>query len=340
MVGVSPAGVAGLRPSWVREVAPGLVVVAGATGAAFVVAHVVPSLNPTTVGVVLGALLVNLGLDRPALAPGMRFAAKRLLRIAVVLLGLQLSLRELVRLGAGGLVVVLVTVTVTFVATQLLGRALRISRARSLLIATGFSICGASAVAAMEPVAGGGEDDTSIAIALVTLCGSLAILVLPLLQAPLGLDATSFGSWVGASVHDVGQTVATANRVPGALETAVVVKLTRVLLLAPLVGIVVLYSRRRPAVSRPGRRPALMPLFVAGFLVSVVIASTGLLPPAVIGASERLQGVLLTAALVGLGTGIRLTLLRRTGGRALVLGLLAWVLVAAVSYAGVRVLGH
>lgn len=341
MVAVTLTGAgAALQPSRIRAVVPGLVVVAAATAAAFAVAHVVPSLNPTTVGVVLGALLVNVGLDRPALAPGMRFAAKRLLRVAVVLLGLQLSLRELVRLGAGGLAVVLVTVTVTFVATQLLGRALRISRARSLLIATGFSICGASAVAAMEPVAGGNEDDTSIAIALVTLCGSLAILVLPMLQGPLGLDATSFGSWVGASVHDVGQTVATANRVPGALETAVVVKLTRVLLLAPLVGIVVLYSRRRPTVSQPGHRPALMPLFVAGFLVAVAIASTGVLPTAVIGASERLQGVLLTAALVGLGAGIRLTLLRRTGGRALVLGLLSWVLVATVAYAGVRILGY
>lgn len=326
------------RSWWMEGVRPGLVVVALATVASFAVACAVPSLNPTTAAVLLGSLLVNLGLDRPVFAAGLAFASKQLLRIAVVLLGLQLSLGELVRVGAGGLVVVLITVIVTFIGAQQLGRAFRIPPAQGLLIATGFSICGASAVAAMEPVAGGNKDDTSVAIALVTLCGGLAIFVLPPLQAPLGLDATAFGSWVGASVHDVGQTVATASRVPGALDMAVVTKLTRVVLLAPLIAIVV-YSQHRHTVSEAIARPPVMPLFVAGFLGSVVIASTGLLPPAVIGASAQLQAVLLTAALVGLGTGIRLALLRRTGGRPLALGLLSWVLVAAVAYAGVLIIG-
>ncbi|HET8969785.1 MAG TPA: putative sulfate exporter family transporter [Candidatus Nanopelagicales bacterium] len=318
---------------------PGLAVVAAATAAAFGLARLVPSLNPTTVGVVLGALLVNLGLVRAWLVPGVEFAGRQLLRLAVVLLGLQLSVPQLLHLGIGGLTVVLVTVAATFVGTQLLGRALRISSARSLLIATGFSICGASAVAAMEPVARGNRDDTAIAIALVTLCGSLAIFLLPLLQAPLGLDAQAFGSWVGASVHDVGQTVATADRVPGALTAAVVVKLTRVLLLAPLVALVVLADRRRAQPAAAARRPAPVPLFVAGFLVAVVVTSTGLLPAAVTDGAHHLQEVLLTAALVGLGTGIKASLLRRTGGRPLLLGLLSWLLVATVAYGGVRLLG-
>jgi uncharacterized integral membrane protein (TIGR00698 family) len=214
-----------------------------------------------------------------------------------------------------------------------------VSPPRSLLIATGFSICGASAVAAMQPVAGGDEEDTSISVALVTLCGTLAILVLPLLRAPLHLDVAAFGSWVGASVHDVGQTVATANRVPGALTAAVVVKLTRVVLLAPLVAAVAL-ARRRQTAAAGGHRPPPVPLFVAGFLGAVVLASTGLVPSAVLSGTKVVQQVLLTAALVGLGTGIHLPTLRRTGGRALVLGLASWVLVAAVAYVGVRLLGR
>lgn len=313
----------------------GLLVTAAGAAAAFGVSRVLPTVNPSTAAVVLGSLLTHTGLHRPVLRPGTAVAGKRLLRVAVVLLGLQLSLPELARLGATGLIVVAVTVAVTFFGTRLLGRRLGVSPARSLLVATGFSICGASAVAAMEPVADGTPEDTSVAVALVTLCGSLAIVTLPALRGALGLDVTQFGSWVGASVHDVGQTVATAQRVPGALTTAVVVKLTRVVLLAPLVTGVAL--TRRTAAAAGTRKPPPLPLFVAGFLVSVVVASTGLLPHAVLGGAAVVQSALLVAALFGLGTGIHVPSLIRTGGRSLVLGLVSWLLVAGVAYAGVEV---
>jgi len=325
---------------------PGLAFVAAGTVVSFGVAHLVPALNPSTVAVVLGALAVNLRLHTPVLHAGTHLASHRLLRIAVVLLGLQLGLPQLLHLGLAGLAVVLVTVTVTFTGTRLLGRLLGVSPARSLLIATGFSICGASAVAAMEEVAAGGDDDTGVAVALVTLCGSLAILLLPTLRGPLGLDPVAFGSWVGASVHDVGQTVATARRVPGALTSAVVVKLSRVVLLAPLVaGVALARSRSRgrrtpEAAAVSGRRPPLIPLFVASFLGAIVVTSTGLLSDSVLAGAKTAQGVLLAAALVGLGTGIHLPTLRRTGGRALLLGLASWVLVGTVSYAGVLMLGR
>ncbi len=317
------------------SVAPGLAVTAAGAAAAFAVSHVCPMLNPSTVAVVLGSLLTHLGLHRATLRPGTALAGKRLLRIAVVLLGLQLSLPELVRLGGTGLAVVAGTVAVTFFGTQLIGRWLGVPPSRALLVATGFSICGASAVAAMEPVADGDKEDTSVAVALVTLCGSLAIVILPLLRVPLGLDVAQFGSWVGASVHDVGQTVATAQRVPGALTTAVVVKLTRVVLLAPLVAGVSL--TRRTSAAAGTAKPPPMPLFVAGFLVSVAVASTALLPHRVLAGAASAQSVLLVAALFALGTGIHVPTLLRTGKRSLALGLISWLLVAGVAYAGVRI---
>jgi len=320
-----------------RRRAPGLVAVAGASAVAFGVARVAPSLDATTVAVVLGALGANLGLHRAALRTGTSYASRRLLRFGIVLLGLQLSLGQLADLGAVGLAVVAGTVTVTFFGTQLLGRVLRIPPARSLLVATGFSICGASAVGAMKEVAGGDTEDTGTAIALVTLCGTLAIFLLPALRGPLGLDPTDFGTWVGASVHDVGQTVATASRVDGALTTAIVVKLSRVVLLAPLVAGVALVRRRSAPVGTG--RPAVLPMFVVGFLVAIALASTGWVPAGVLAGAKVVQQVLLVAALVGLGTGIHLAMLRRTGARALVLGLSSWVLVGAVAYAGVRLTG-
>jgi uncharacterized integral membrane protein (TIGR00698 family) len=333
----APAGPLGLR---LGGVLPGLAVVSLATAVAFGLARLMPGLTASTVAVALGASLANLGLHRAPLHAGTRWAGQRLLRASIVLLGLQLSLHALARLGAGGLAVVLVTVAVTFGGTQLLGRALGLPPARSLLVATGFSICGASAVAAMQPVAGGEDDDAGLAIALVTLCGSLAIIVLPALRVPLGLDPGSFGSWVGASVHDVGQTVATADRVPGALAGAVVVKLTRVMLLAPLVAGVGLARRRGRPPGSLSPRPAPVPLFVAGFLAAILVSSSGWVPPVALGVARQAQGILLAAALVGLGTTIHLPTLRRTGGRAVLLGLGSWLLVAGVSYGGVRLVGH
>ncbi len=335
-----PATPSGMAPSgavtW-RDRAPGLLAVAGASAAAFGLARVLPGLNATTLAVVLGALGANLGLHRPALRAGTTYASTRLLRLGIVLLGLQLSLRQLADLGAVGLAVVAGTVTLTFAGTLVLGRLLRIPPARSLLVATGFSICGASAVGAMKEVAGGDEEDTGTAIALVTLCGTLAILLLPALRVPLGLDPGAFGTWVGASVHDVGQTVATAGRVDGALTTAIVVKLSRVVLLAPLVAAVALVRRRSAPVGTG--RPAVLPLFVVGFLGAIALASAGWVPAGVLSAARLAQEVLLVAALVGLGTGIHVAMLRRTGARALVLGLSSWVLVASVAYAGVRLSG-
>lgn len=327
-------------PRW-RSI-PGLAAVAAATVVAFAVARLVPAVNASTVAVVLGAAVTNLGLHKPVLRAGTHVASHRLLRIAVVLLGLQLAVPQLLDLGLGGVGVVLATVALTFFGSQLIGRALGISRARSLLIATGFSICGASAVAAMADVADGDEDDTGVAIALVTLCGSLAIVLLPALRGPLGLDPVEFGRWVGASVHDVGQTVATANQVTGALTTAVVVKLSRVILLAPLVAGVSLFASRRRAVeggSDPlrGRAPV-VPLFVVGFLAAIALTSTGLLPAGVLAGAKHVQEVLLVAALFGLGTGIHFPTLRRTGGKALILALASWILVGTTAYAGVVLL--
>jgi len=236
-------------------------------------------------------------------------------------------------------------VVATFAGTLLLGRALGVSPARSLLVSTGFSICGASAIAAVEPLSKARKDDVTTAVALVTLCGSLAILVLPPLRGPLGLDPVAFGAWTGASVHDVGQVVATASRVDGALQTAVVVKLARVAMLAPLVALVGLAARRaalrsgEDAGRTGGRRVPLLPLFVVGFLVAAGVRTAGVLPAGALEAAQLVQTVLLVAALYALGTGIRLGALVRTGGRSLLLGLASWVLVAGLAYAGVRLLG-
>ncbi|MFD7079788.1 YeiH family protein [Streptomyces sp. NPDC059918] len=321
---------------------PGLGMAVAGVLVAWCAHRLVPAVPMLTASVVLGIAVAHLpgvrDLVRGAARPGLSLAGRRLMRIGIVLLGLGLGLDQVLRLGWTTVAMVAGVVAATFFGTLWLGRRLGLPGDQPLLIATGYSICGASAIGAVSQVSGSDEEDVAASVALVTLCGTLAIAVLPLLQGPLGLSDPAFGRWVGASVHDVGQVVATAQTAgPGALGEAVLVKLMRVALLAPLVAAVAFSVRaRRQGVRMPsGRRPAPVPLFVAGFLAAAALRATGVLPEAALDWAHTAQELLLAAALFGLGSAVDLPRLARTGGRAAVLGLGAWLVVAGVSYAGV-----
>ncbi|MCB5168924.1 putative sulfate exporter family transporter [Streptomyces bambusae] len=332
------------RPDVSRETRtwPGLLTAVLGAAAAWSVHLLLPAVPMLTASVVLGIAVAHLPrvrtFVRGAGRPGLSLAGRRLMRIGIVLLGLGLGLDQVVRLGWGTVAMVFAVVGATFFGTVWLGRRLGLPGDQPLLIATGYSICGASAIGAVSEVSGSDEEDVASSVALVTLCGTLAIAVLPMLQQPLGLGNEAFGRWVGASVHDVGQVVATAQTAgPAALGDAVLVKLMRVAMLAPLVAAVAFALRARRAGVRTasGKRPAPVPLFVAGFLVAAGVRATGLLPDEVLTWARTAQEALLAAALFGLGSAVHLPTLARTGGRAAALGLSAWVVVAGVSYAGV-----
>lgn len=323
--------------------------------AAWAVHALVPGIPWLTAAVVLGIGVGQLPGLRPALSgplqPGLTLAAKRLMRLGIVLLGLKLSLVDIAGLGWVTVTTTVLIVVLTFFGTWWLGRFVGLPGHQPLLIATGFAICGASAIGAMSAVVGAKNKETATPVALVTLCGTLAIGVLPLLWHPLGLTPTQFGHWVGAGVHDVGQVVATAQIAgPAALAVAVVVKLTRVLLLAPVVASVAVHERRRQTVAvgaadspvtagapAAAPRPQMIPLFVAGFLAMVLARTLMPLPVAVLEAADLVQTILLAMALFGLGTAVRLSELLRTGGRALGVGLASWLLVAALALAAVHI---
>ncbi len=333
-----PESAAGRR----HHVLPGLAVAAGGAAAAFGLHALWPGASPLVLAAAVGAVLANSGCLPPATTRGLAFAARALLRVGVVLLGFRLAAGDLLRIGVPGLGVVVTVVTLTFAGTLWAGRRLRLSRDLTLLVATGFSICGASAVAAVDGVVGADGEDAAYAVGLVTLCGTLAVVVLPLLSGLLGLGPERYGAWAGASVHDVAQVVAAAApHGRAALNAAVVVKLARVVLLAPLVVGVGLVERRRVAEGARapvGPRPPLVPGFVAAFLGAVALRSLGFVPAEWLGGLAAAEKGLLAVALVGLGAGVHVGRLRRLGGRPVILGLSAWVLVAAASYAGVRLL--
>lgn len=317
---------------------PGLLLVSAGVVAAMLLHELVGLVGVLTWAVLVGAVLANTGVLPDVTRPGLKVAAKKLLRVGIVLLGLSLSVVQIAALGLPVVLLVALTLLTTFAVTVWAGRLLAVGPARSLLIATGVAVCGASAVAAMQDNADADEDDVATAIAMVTLWGSVAMIALPLLQVPLGLSDEQLGVWAGASVHEVGQVVAAAGPAgTAAVAVAVVVKLTRVLLLAPLVlGVSVLRSRSGARTAGPTTRPPLMPLFVVGFLACVALRSLDVLPDPLLDVAAQVQTVTLTAAMFALGTGVHLVGLVRKGGRALALGTLSTALVALFSLAWVQ----
>lgn len=376
-------------PSAVASSLPGLLLVALAAAASLVVADVLVSatgtaVSPLVVALAIGAVLGSLRAVPRAAVAGVAWSGKHVLRAGIVLLGLQLSLGQIAGLGWRGITVVLVTVLCTFLLTLRLGRWMRVDPLTRLYVATGFSICGAAAIAAMSATVGGTDrwsgrdvpgatgrpadeaatrdrdgEAVGTALALVTLYGTVAVLVLPWMVSALGLSDAQAGLLVGSSVQEVGQVVAAAGAVSApALAAATVAKLARVVLLAPLTALVAAQGRRSErvaagagagagigsddAVDGPagrGRRAApLVPVFVTAFLGAVLLRSTGVLPDALLAAADVLQRVLLTAAMVALGTSVDLRRLVRSGGRALGLGAAATVVATGVALGGTLLL--
>ncbi len=320
------------------KVVPGLALAAAGAALGWLVHWLLPVVPWLTASLVLGVIAGCVPAFRPALdgvlKPGLGVASRRLLRLGIVVLGLKLSLVDIAGLGWWGLLVIVLLVAVAFVITWALGKAFRLPGDEPVLLAAGFSICGVSAVGAMSAARRSREEDSGTPIALVTLYGSLAIVVLPALSAALRLSPEAAGQWVGLSVHDVGQVVATAGTLgASALAVAVVVKLTRVLMLAPMVAIAAVATRRTATRTgeSAGKLPPVVPLFIVGFVAMVLVRTFLPVPDVVLAVADVVQSALLAAALTAIGAGLRLERLVRSGPRALAVGALSWVAILGLA---------
>lgn len=325
-------------PHILRTYAPGLGVCLIAVAIALGVNHFFTGLSPLIVAIVLGILTTNLVRLPEATSPGITFASKKLLRLGIVFLGLQLVLGDIVSLGAPMLIVIICIVAGGIFGTVLLGKLLKMRPGQTILIACGFSICGAAAVAGVEGVTDSDEEDVVTAVALVVIFGTLMIPLVPLVGGALGLSAELNGLWAGGSVHEIAQVVAAGGVIGGgALAVAVIVKLARVLMLAPVVAVLSVMQRRRTRSEETatGARPPIVPLFIIAFLALVILRSTVDLPEVVLTSGHFIQTALLAAAMFGLGCGVKIRNLIRVGLRPFVLASLSTILVAGIALAGI-----
>lgn len=309
-------------PTRTRRQLPAALAPLAAAGAAFLAAQVVPFVGALMWGLIAGALVANLGRGGPALERQAR-ASKPLIRIGVGLLGLQLSFSALADIGVGALLIIVATVVATFTTTLWLGPRLGVDEDLTALIAAGFSICGAAAIAAAQDAVSASRRSIATAVALVTVFGTATMVAIPLLADLLHLTDTEAGIWAGASIHEIAQVIASASLIGAATApVAIAIKLGRVTALAP---VVLILARRHGATDAPK-----VPWFVVGFLAACLVGSTGLLPGAVTSAASTAATLLLAAGMYGLGLGLTGRDLAGIGPRPIVLGAVATLVALGV----------
>jgi uncharacterized integral membrane protein (TIGR00698 family) len=252
------------------------------------------------------------------------------LQLSVVLLGAQLSLGEVVSVGAGSLPVMLGTLGVCLLLAWLVGRRLGVPRDLRTLIGVGTGICGASAIAATTPAIKAKSNDVAYAISTIFLFNVAAVLLFPLLGHLLGLSQHAFGLFAGTAVNDTSSVVAAAGTYgPAAVRYAVVVKLVRTLMIIPVVLVLSALTTRQ----RSGVRAAvsLVPWFLVAFLAMAGLHTAGLIPAGAQGFLHDVALLFIAVALAAVGLSTDVAALRRAGARPLLLGLILWVAVSVTS---------
>jgi uncharacterized integral membrane protein (TIGR00698 family) len=324
-----------------RGYAPGLIAVTLLAWASIEL-HTLPQLAAVSalmIAIVLGMVVRNTVGIPASCTPGIRFALRRILRLAVMLLGFQLSVRQIAEVGGMGFFVVAVTLAAAFCFTTWLGRRLGVCPKLSELIAAGTSICGASAIVATNAVTEGSDEDVAYAIAVVTLFGCASMLLYPVGDSLMHMPAQAYGLWAGASIHETAQVLA-ASFQGGAVSGRIgaVSKLSRVMLLAPVVLTLGWAARRRDGAACDKKRSVPVPLFLLGFIAAICINSSGIVPAADTAIIVKIDQFLLAFSLGAMGLETSFRKVREAGLRPMLLGSGAWLFISAFSFTLIRCL--
>ncbi len=324
---------------WTRRTLPGLGLATAVATAAFGLAQLLPpTLGPVLIAVVLGLLVGNLVTLPAATGPGLEVASKRVLRIGVVLLGARLTVADVASIGGPAVGVVVLCMTAAFLTVALAGRIAGVPPRLAVLIGVGTAVCGNSAIVATSPIIDAEDREISFAVATITIFGTAALLLFPVIALVVDMPDRVFGFWAGLSINDTSQVVAAgAAYSPEALEVATVVKLVRNAFMAPLILLIAWWAARRALTAEAAsdadvRASALkaFPLFLVGFLALAGLRSLGVLGDDLADGFGTAATALITVAIAAVGCSTRIDQLREVGIRPFLVGFGAAVTLAVV----------
>jgi uncharacterized integral membrane protein (TIGR00698 family) len=325
--------------------APGLAAVGLIAAAAWLVGGYVPLIGAAVLALG-GGLVLRSVVMAAALRPGVDFTLKRLLRLAIILFGATLSLAQVATIGAGSLVIVLVTIVLALSLTYVFGRWLHAPSGLVSLIGVGTAICGATAILTVGPIIESKEEEIAFAVTTIFLFNMLAVVIYPLLGHLLALSDAAYGVWAGSAVHDTSSVLAASYAFSEpAGRVATVVKLTRTLMLVPLAllfGLAHSYAQSR--VGETGARAGfarvhlvkIFPWFILWFVAAAMLNTVGVFGPSLGTVSSMIGKFLVVMVMAAVGLSADLRRMRQIGLRPLYIGLFSSVLIALASLALIR----
>jgi uncharacterized integral membrane protein (TIGR00698 family) len=322
---------------------PGLALAAVIGVVAFEAHRLYKPLSGVAVAMIIGLLIRNLASVPYRCEVGVQFAARRILRLAIVLLGVRLSFLEVLKIGGSSLIIVISCIVIALVLVQVFSRLLKIPPRLGTLIGVGSCICGNSAIAAVAPVIEAEDEDVSFAVATITLFGMLAVLVYPIIGNLLHMSDVCFGTWSGTAINDTSQVTAAGfifSKAAG--ETAMVVKMTRNLFIAPVIIIMgCIYHRKNSGATMSGKISwqKSIPMFVIGFVCMAILRTFGVFPGWAIASLKTASSFLIIVAIAGVGMSTGFSSMKKTGFKPFLVGVLVSVLMGTVSYTMIKILG-
>ena len=314
---------------------PGILLTAAMAAPAWWIGKMFPVIGSPVVGILLGMLLALW--KRPeALNPGISYTSKKLLQYAIILIGFDMNLFHVFEVGKQTLLLMVFTLTAAFLSAYVLAKLLKVERNTGILIGVGTAICGGSAIAATAPVIDAEDEDVARSISTIFLFNVIAAFLFPALGHLMHMTDQSFGLWAGTAVNDTSSVVAAGYTFSTAAgDLAVIVKLTRTLMIVPVTLALAFYESRRKSQSGGSgyRLGAIFPWFVLGFLAASVVRTFVPVPEAALSWLVQAGKYLIVMAMAAIGLNTNLPKLVKNGWKPILMGLGCWAVLAATSLA-------
>lgn len=298
-------------------------------------------LSPLIIGIVLGMFYGNtLHSKLPTeWHAGINFSARRILRLAIILYGFSITLQEIMSIGWQGITIAATVVTTILTVGFFVGtRILKMDNQTALLTSAGSGICGAAAILAIEPVIKAKGHQTAVAVATVVIFGTLSMFLYPILVELHVFNLSPFGTglFFGGTIHEVAQVVgATGDLGDTVSQYAVIEKMTRVLMIVPVILVIgYIVARNEPATTNQARPSFVktIPWFAVGFLAVGLFNSLQLLPASWVAVIREIDTFLLTMAMVGLGMQTQFSKMKAVGPKAFILASILFVILITAGY--------
>ncbi|SMC40470.1 YeiH family protein [Papillibacter cinnamivorans] len=311
---------------------PGILLAAAIAVPAWLLGKAFPVVGGPVLGILFGMVLAFW--KRPAgFEEGIAYTSRKLLQYSIILLGFDMNLYNVFRVGSQTLILMCFTLTAAFLTAFIAGRLLKVEGKTGTLIGVGTAICGGSAIAAAAPVIRAGEDEVAHSISTIFLFNVIAAFLFPALGHFFGMSDNSFGLWAGTAVNDTSSVVAAGYSFSDAAgNLAVIVKLTRTLMIVPVTLALAFYTSKKSAGKR-GEYSFLkiFPWFVLGFLAASVINTFAALPGGAGAALAQAGKFVIVMAMAAIGLKTDLRKLVKNGARPILLGLICWFVLSLTS---------